>query len=148
MKKMLPQIIIGVLVVSAVAFYGGVKYSESKTVVTNGGGSGQGQQRGGGQFGGARMGGNRSGGNSGGFANGEVASIDDKSLTIKMRDGSSKIIILSTSIQVLKSATGTLSDVVTGTEVVVNGSPNSDGSITAQSIQIRPNMPNSTTTNR
>ena len=90
------------------------------------------------------------GGNRGGagFANGEVLSADTSSMIVKMRDGSSKNIILSNSTQVLKSATGTISDVTTGTQVTVVGSANTDGSITAQSVQIRPNMPSSTPAGR
>lgn len=141
---MLPQIIVGVVVVGAVAFYGGMKYGENKTVATTAA-VGQGQ-RGNGQFGGGAAGGRAGGGNRGGagFANGEVASADATSLTVKMRDGSSKIIILSSSTQVLKSISGAVTDVAVGSQVTVTGSGNPDGSITAQSIQIRPNMPTST----
>lgn len=142
MQKMLPKIIAVVLVVGVVAFYGGMKYGKSKIISV--GNFGQGQ-RGGGQYGGGN-GGRMSGGNRGGagFANGEVSTIDDKSLTLKMRDGSSKIIIFSGSAQVLKSITGTLTDLMVGSQVTVMGNPNSDGSITAQSIQLRPNTPSST----
>lgn len=149
MKKILPQIIVGVLVIGIISFYGGMKYGGSKIIATASNTLGQGQQRGGGQFGsgaGNRMGGGNRGG--AGFANGEVVSVDDKSLTVKMRDGSSKVIILSVSTQVLKSAVGTLVDVPTGTEITVVGSPNSDGSITAQSIQVRPSISSSTPGNR
>lgn len=150
MQKMLPKIIVGVLLFGAIAFYGGMKFGESKAITTNSGTFAQGQQRGNGQFGGAngnaRMGGgNRAGvGMGSGFVNGEVVSADANSMTVKMRDGSSKIIILSASTQILKSATGTLTDVAVGSQITVTGGPNSDGSITAQSIQIRPNMPSST----
>ena len=144
MNKMLPQIIVGVVVVGAVAFYGGMKYGESKTAATTMG-TGQGQ-RGNGQFGGGAGGARTGGGNRGGagFANGEVASVDATSLTVKMRDGSSKIIILSTSTQVLKSVAGAVTDVAVGSQVTITGAGNPDGSITAQSIQIRPTMPSST----
>lgn len=150
MQKKLPQLIVGILVVGIISFYGGMKYGENKTTTSIGGGSlTQGQQRGAGQFGSANGGiraggGNRGGAAGGGFANGEVVSLDSKSLTVKMRDGSSKIIILSTSTQILKSSTGILTDVAVGSQVTITGGPNSDGSITAQSIQIRPSMPTST----
>ncbi len=144
MKKNLPQIIIGVLVVGAISFYGGIKYETSKTTTTPVDSQQRSSDQSGGRNGG-RMGGNRGGANGGGgFANGEVVSADNTGLTIKMRDGSSKIVIFSSSTQILKSATGTLSDVVAGTQVTIMGSPNTDGSITAQSIQIRPNTPSST----
>lgn len=153
MQKKIPQIIIGVLVVGIISFYGGMRYRENKTSTSVSGGSlAPGQQRVGGQFGGAnggiRVGGGNRGGTmmGGGFANGEVVTADAKSLTVKMRDGSSKIVIFSNSTQILKSSAGILADVIVGSQVTVTGGPNSDGSITAQTIQIRPNLPSSTTT--
>lgn len=41
----------------------------------------------------------------------------------------------------MKSASGSAADVAVGSSIVVTGSKNSDGSVTAQSIQIRPDMP-------
>lgn len=81
------------------------------------------------------------GGNVGGLTAGQVIVKDATSVTVKMRDGSSKIVLTSGSTQVLKSDSGTLSDVVVGQEVTITGSANPDGSLTAQSIQIRPAIP-------
>jgi len=63
---------------------------------------------------------------------------DAASVTIKLRDGGSKIIFLSDQTPVLKSATGTSDDLTVGSNVTVSGKPNQDGSISAESIQIRP----------
>jgi hypothetical protein len=84
---------------------------------------------------------------AGGFAAGgaisrQVISKDDTSLTIKTRDGSSKIILITGNTTVAKSAAGLISDIATDAMVMVLGNLNSDGSITANSIQIRPEMPN------
>lgn len=78
--------------------------------------------------------------NSVGMVNGSVLSMDNSSITVKMRDGSTKIVLYSPSTLVLKSTTGTTSDVSTGSQVMVQGKTNSDGSVTANTIQIRPDM--------
>ena len=41
----------------------------------------------------------------------------------------------------MKSTTGVVSDLTTGENLMVNGTVNADGSITAQTIQIRPQIP-------
>lgn len=71
---------------------------------------------------------------------GEIISQDDASITVKMEDGSSKIIILSNSTAVNKQASGSKSDLLIGENVMVVGSNNADGSITAQNIQLNPQI--------
>ena len=86
--------------------------------------------------------GGRTGGQAGGgFASGEIISKDDKSVTIKLRDGGSKIIFLTDSAEIAKFTSGTIEDLEIGKTVAVNGKTNADGSITADSIQIRPPPP-------
>ncbi len=77
---------------------------------------------------------------AGGFTGGEVVSVDAKGFTVKLRDGSSKIVFLSGATEILKFATGTVSDIGVGEQITVSGSANSDGSITAQSVQLRPQV--------
>jgi hypothetical protein len=146
-KKIITTVII-VIVVGAGAFYGGMKYGQSKAKA-GGNFSPQNlqnmtpeqrqqmlqQSRG--------AGGNQgtSNGASGSSVNGDIISKDDKSITVKLRDGGSKIVFYSGSTSIGKTATGTPDDLAVGTEVIVNGSTNSDGSLTAQNIQVRPNLP-------
>ncbi|MFH1207337.1 MAG: hypothetical protein V1668_01895 [Patescibacteria group bacterium] len=75
---------------------------------------------------------------SGNFAAGEIIAKDDKSITIKLQDGGSKIVFLSDTTPVTKSAEGALTDLTIGQQVTASGTTNQDGSITAQNIQIRP----------
>ena len=69
--------------------------------------------------------------------NGEILSKDEQSITIKLQDGGSKIVFISDSTSVMKSTQGSLGDIAVGGQVMATGSPNPDGSISAQSIQIR-----------
>ena len=72
---------------------------------------------------------------------GKVISKDDTSITVKGRDGSSKIVLYTPTTQVMKSTSGSSTDITVGSQVLVQGKTNSDGSVTAQNISIRPTMP-------
>ena len=74
----------------------------------------------------------------GGFTAGEIIAKDDKSVTVKLQNGGSKIVFLSDSTEITKSAEGALSDLEIGKNISVNGTTNSDGSVTAHTIQLRP----------
>jgi hypothetical protein len=122
------------------SFYGGMTYARGKKVMF---GSGDfrnmtPEQR---QQFGQRAGMARNGGMNGGFIMGEILNKDDSSITVKLPDGGSKIIFYSGTTNIAKSAAGSASDLAPGMQVTANGSPNSDGSLTAQSIQIRPDVP-------
>jgi len=67
-----------------------------------------------------------------------VISKDEKSLTIKLPDGSSKIVFFSDSTEISKTTEGTIDDIEIGKQIMVSGDQNSDGSITAKTIQLSP----------
>ena len=90
------------------------------------------------RFVGNRMGGQANGMFRGGATTGEVISMDDKSITVKMIDGITKIVLFATSTTYSNTVTATKTDVKTGSTVAVFGTPNSDGSITATNVQINP----------
>lgn len=122
--------IVCIIIAGAGGFFGGMQYQKSKAPVFGGFANGQFRQR----FG--------QGGANGAFrpVRGQVISEDATSLTVKMPDGSSRIVVLSGSTQFVKSASGSKSDIKTGDTVMVVGTSNSDGSVTAQDVQINPPM--------
>lgn len=133
MRPLVTTIVVSILV-AGIAFFGGMKYQQNKAPL-NGTGRfmANGQNRGGMNPGGMR-GGLRP-------SVGEVLSVDDTSVTIKMQDGSTKIILLSTATTYSKSNSGTKSDVTKGTTIAVFGTENADGSLTAQNVQLNPMAP-------
>jgi len=134
MQKVILSIVITAIIVGGGAFYGGMVYGKSKGL------SGKNIQAMG-QFGGPDGQGMRNvqkNGVGGGLINGEVLSKDDKSVTIKLQDGGSKIVLFSSSTTIGKTTDGSLSDLEVGKTVMVTGTTNTDGSVTAKSIQIRP----------
>lgn len=118
-----------IVIFAAGAFFGGMKYQQSKQpAFTRQFGGGQGIRNGQGQ--GTRQ----------GFrpVNGEIISSDEKSITVKMQDGSSRIVLFSDKTEINKAASGTNEDLKVGEKVSVFGTDNTDGSVTAQNIQLNP----------
>ena len=74
----------------------------------------------------------------GGFLTGTVAAKDSGSVTLNTRDGSSHVVLLTPATTVSKSVNGTVSDVSVGSTIIVSGTTNSDGSVSASLIQLRP----------
>ena len=151
-NKLIAIVIATAVVVGGGSFWGGMKYAESKSprgqfsradlqnlspedrqqrLQELGANAGAG-------FRGGAGGGQRGGG---GFTAGEIIAKDDKSVTVKLQDGGSKIVFLSDSTKITKSAAGALSDLEIGKNISINGRANSDGSATAHSIQLRPKTP-------
>jgi len=81
---------------------------------------------------------------NGGLLTGTVASKDSNSITIDTRDGNSRIILVTPNTNVSKNATGSINDVAVGSTIFVSGTTNSDGSISASLVQLRPASPTAT----
>jgi hypothetical protein len=128
--------IVVILIVGGGAFWGGMAYAQGQTPTRGAGAAGF--TRGAGGAGGSFAG--RTGGAAGGgFTTGQIVSVGNGTITIQSATASStEIVLVGSSTQVQKTVAGSMSDLTTGTQVVVTGTPNSDGSLTAQSIQIRP----------
>lgn len=101
------------VIVGGGAFYGGMKYAESKSPR------------------GALP------GSEGSLTlTGEIISQSDDSLTIKLSDGSTKIVVFNDHTLTTKTVRAALNELNEGGQVFVSGNENPDGSYTAQTIQL------------
>lgn len=120
------------MVAGGIGFYAGDQYAAK-----NRGGAGNlaGRfNRNGGQgfFGG-------SGGSGMTAVRGQVVKTDNQSITVEEPNGSSKVVLLNGA-NFDKTVSASASDVTTGSEVLVIGKADSDGSMTAQTVQLNPTM--------
>jgi hypothetical protein len=124
--------LITLIVGGGAGFFGGMKYQQGRRMnqfaqFANSQGA----------RGGLGIRGNGSGGNFRPVA-GQIISADSGSITVKMSDGSSKIVILNDKTVVNQTSSASSSDLKTGQEVAVFGTNNSDGSVTATNVQLNP----------
>jgi len=132
MNKSIVWIVL-IVILGAGAFFGGIKYQQGQqSSIRQFGGNFTGGQ------GSSRLGGRARTGADGGQIMGEILNQDAGSITVKLQDGSSKIVILSDKTSINKATTGSKLDLTMGERVVVFGTTNTDGSVTAQMIQINP----------
>jgi hypothetical protein len=132
MNKKIGFVVIGIIVLVGV-FYGGMVYGKSQKPANVAGTFTRGTRGGG------------AGGLGGGFTIGQIIAKDATSITVQLTTGGasgtpsgSKIIFLDSSTQITKQASGTLADLAIGTNVSVTGTANTDGSVSATAVQIRP----------
>jgi len=117
------------LVVAIVAFAGGMYFGQTTASSSNAGGNAASSS--------TRRGFGGRGGNGGGFTAGQILSKDSQSITVQLPNGNSQVVFYSSSTQVIKPSPASTNDLVVGTNVTVGGTQNADGSVTAQTIQIR-----------
>ena len=129
--------IIALIIGGAGGFFGGMQYQKGQATAARaqfagafgggagGTGTGTGRTRGAGAAG------------AGGMAvRGTIISKDNNSITVKLPDNSTKIVIIGSSAMIAKSSEGTVDDVTNGSNVTVFGTTNSDGTVTAQLVQV------------
>jgi len=149
MNKKIISLVLGAVVLVGISFYAGSKYGSSQNPNTppmaqNGNGFNRGGANGGQK--GMR--------NGGGFLNGKIVAKDANSITVQLNNSNqngtqnqgqgSKIVFFTKDIAILKTISGDSSDLVEGKQVMISGTQNPDGSVDAQSIQVRPDMPTAT----
>ncbi|MDR3519741.1 MAG: hypothetical protein P4L63_02555 [Candidatus Pacebacteria bacterium] len=144
MSKKIVWGVVGIIVLVGV-FLGGAAYGKNQTAATSTTGAAA--------YAGLR-GGTR-GGSFGGATIGQIISKDATSITVQLMTPAgaitsttpvgSKIVLLDSSTPITKEVSGSMADLTVGTNVSVTGTSNTDGSVSAKSIQIRPNMPTATT---
>jgi hypothetical protein len=74
--------------------------------------------------------------NGGNMVSGSIIAIDADSITVQTTDGSTKIVLLSSSANISLVTSGSTSDLKTGENVVISGTTNTDGTVTATSIRL------------
>jgi hypothetical protein len=131
-KMIIGLVIVVVLIIAS--FYSGMKYGGNNVVAA--------QLARGTNFGGNRSTGGANGMMRGGQQNGSgvagnIISKDATSITVGLRAGGSKIVFFSPSTAISTMASGTPSDLISGKQVIVSGTTNQDGSISATMIQVR-----------
>jgi len=130
MKKNISILIIAILVAGGAGFFGGMQYQKQATPKVA---SGSAVNRG--SFSGARTG-SRTGAAGAGFSSGQILSKSDNSLTIKLATGGSQIVFLAPSSQIMQSSTTTIANLNVGENVMITGTTNSDGTVTAKTVQV------------
>ena len=127
MKKNVIILIIAIVIAGAGGFYGGMQYQKGVKVSAAAGAARAG-------FTGTRTG--RTGAAGAGFTSGQILAKTDNSLTIKVATGGSEIVFLAPSSQIMQSSTTTIASLNVGQNIMVTGTTNSDGSVTAKTVQV------------
>ncbi len=133
-KNQFIGVVVVLIIVGGGAFYAGMSYAGSQTPARSSSTfSGAGGAGGFAGRTGAR------GAAGGGITLGTIVASSNGSISIQQQNGSStEIVLVGPSTQILKTVAGSASDLSVGTTVTITGTSNSDGSMTANSIQIRP----------
>ena len=120
--------------VGVIGFYSGTVYQKSKKLSRNPG-----------QYLTGPSGSNRPNGTTrlgmGMPVSGEITSLENNTLTVKTKNGSSKNVIYSSSTTINKTIKGAVQDLVVGEQIMVIGKEDTSGILTAQTISVGVNIP-------
>lgn len=136
------MILIGVIVLGA-GFFGGMQYQKSQVPSFQFGNGVNGQNFRQGMMNGGSQQNNQTGrmmGRGNGAVRGEIINADDKTITVKLTDGSTKLVLIGSGSTVSQSVTATVKDLTVGKQVAVFGTANTDGSVTAQTLELNPRV--------
>jgi hypothetical protein len=139
-NKKLIMVVALLVVLMGGSFYGGYLFANSKTPKGMGFGApnGSGFRTMGEQAGiGIGSAAQRNNKVAGGMVNGEIISVDATGITVKTKEGSTRIVFLSEKSSVTKSVAVVVADLKVGDEVVVTGESNADGSVNGTTVQLR-----------
>jgi hypothetical protein len=139
MKRVLVPILIVLVVAAGVGgFFGGRMSGGSSTVATQATGTfGPGRDTSG--SGGVSTGGERPTGDmavGGGMTAGTIVDKDDSSITVQTEDGNTSIVFYSASTTISETSDASSDALVKGETVMITGSSNTDGTLTATRIQV------------
>jgi len=126
-------VIIAFIVGGTGGFFGGMQYQKGQRATI-------GQFVNNGQFNARGSGAIGARGRNGNGATGTILSVDANSITVKLADGTSKIVLVTGSTSINKATQGAMSDLTVGARVAAFGATNTDGSITATNVQLNPIM--------
>ena len=132
MKNTIMAVILSAVVFGAGGFWGGTFYQKSKNTLPSFSGGNRPDFA------------NRTGqptdraGSGMGMVRGEIIDVNDDSVTVKMNDETSKIVIISDETKFTTSQETDKESLAEGMSVNVFGVTNSDGSVTAESVQENP----------
>jgi len=118
------------ILVGSITFCGGMAYQKNKTFSRSDFQAMRGMRQG-----------NKEGDNStrpqgANIVRGEIIEKDNNSITVKLMDNSSKLVLVSKDTDINKAIKGSLDDLKKGQTIMVFGEDNTDGSVNAKSIQL------------
>lgn len=135
-SKLIGGFVVVAILAGGAGYYAGTRSSGASSTVSNS------------QFAGRTSTGGRRFGGGNGAVFGTIIAKDTNSITVQLggpnassTNGTatgSKIVLYAGSTEIGKTVVGSATDLTVGESIIANGTPNSDGSITAQMIQIRP----------